>query len=1077
MLAAVFVGAAASLPRGAQRQLQPHLLTSSLTSSTPSSSEDAKVYVEKVSTKLTTDLLECFQERFGHAAWEEESEAEMREASSASFLIDREATADLGHLYRQELLGATSLFQSGRRVVNERRSSAADNAYDTAQYLADVWLHESFAQHDRRTDDPEEADVIFVPFYVTLSHRLGYCRGLSNHGERIKLLAKTIRRSPNFRLASRFLLAFPDVSIAPTLRFAGKHGPLLLALVKEAGIRMATVDPDYLHLADRMNDECRWSGDAELEWMKRYCVPGWNSSFLQNVTSDRDPARRVFVIPYVSNLAFISTESERRILRRAPRTNFVLFRGNSNLACCSWKEPSCGCWLRNTIVNESIDRDSVTGLPGNLVVVATDRKKRNDPGSSRLFSARDYVDEMLSSTYCLVPRGDTRSSRRLFEAVAAGCIPVIVSDDLVLPFSSSIDWSKISVQIPEAEFNRDPLRAYQALAERLDEVEMRSALLKARQGLLYAEHGKKGRNGRPRACCGGVADLLLKEMAQPRTSPRLLVKEMPPWGEDMPDKLPDPVAAKTDLYANCVAETDQMLYEEATRRQTSGLRWKAPPGEIAVLQFDTRVDEEPYKSIFQHNQGYCEQHGYDYRVFTQRRLSDDWDSSWERVPALLDELQNPNRSFVMWLDSDALFYNTDHLLETVIAAGGLMDGSAFILGGDNSPVWQEKDPILCGGALIFNAKDERSKMLLHYMMEHSETLKKDGYKKTWPVDQHVMNVILDENEMLRRGRRMLPFCAMAGTDCQSTTIAELTNARQSPFIYHCMRFSGDSKDNLPRILESAHQLQQADERKNITLSPPMEYVVFVTRQRSAGSVLPNALVADMPGWRSLYCNEIFHVFANQTSEECIQLVTDETFRTRNQELKRLETVRAMRNSLCSTVPVPTYCFVSFELFDFHVLFQPGEKMLAAPAADLLLHPGARVIVLERNAKEEECSLQWAKKENDYASRPQIHRPGYELFKESCLQTPVAPEFQRAHNAWYAAVRSTLRNASKPFMDVSSADLFERYGQTFDSVFDFITDFNTNENIKAAREQMRYAFVKGVYRDNQTPAGWMMQDES
>merc|ERR1712070_217967 len=82
----------------------------------------------------------------------------------------------------------------------------------------------------------------------------------------------------------------------------------------------------------------------------------------------------------------------------------------------------------------------------------------------------------------------------------------------------------------------------------------------------------------------------------------------------------------------------------------------------------------------------------------------------------------------------------------------------------------------------------------------------------------------------------------------------------------------------------------------------------------------------------------------------------------------------------------------------------------------------------------------------------------------------------AHNAWYAAVRNTLRNASKPFMDLTSEEMFERYGGSFDSVVDFISDGNSDANIKAAREQMRYAFVKGIYTDKQTPTGWMMQDE-
>lgn len=60
-----------------------------------------------------------------------------------------------------------------------------------------------------------------------------------------------------------------------------------------------------------------------------------------------------------------------------------------------------------------------------------------------------YVTELLSSTFCLAPRGDTSSSKRVYEALAAGCIPVIVSDALKLPFERQLDWTRLSVRLDE----------------------------------------------------------------------------------------------------------------------------------------------------------------------------------------------------------------------------------------------------------------------------------------------------------------------------------------------------------------------------------------------------------------------------------------------------------------------------------------------------------------------------------------------------------------------------------------------------------------------------------------------------
>ncbi|XP_019464174.1 PREDICTED: probable arabinosyltransferase ARAD1 [Lupinus angustifolius] len=52
---------------------------------------------------------------------------------------------------------------------------------------------------------------------------------------------------------------------------------------------------------------------------------------------------------------------------------------------------------------------------------------------------------MRSSKFCLHPAGDTPSSCRLFDAIVSHCIPVIVSDQIELPFEDEIDYSKFSL--------------------------------------------------------------------------------------------------------------------------------------------------------------------------------------------------------------------------------------------------------------------------------------------------------------------------------------------------------------------------------------------------------------------------------------------------------------------------------------------------------------------------------------------------------------------------------------------------------------------------------------------------------
>lgn len=56
-------------------------------------------------------------------------------------------------------------------------------------------------------------------------------------------------------------------------------------------------------------------------------------------------------------------------------------------------------------------------------------------------------DDLLNSTFCLVPGGYHPGSGRLAEVLSAGCIPVLVGDDYVLPFNAVLDWSSLAFTV------------------------------------------------------------------------------------------------------------------------------------------------------------------------------------------------------------------------------------------------------------------------------------------------------------------------------------------------------------------------------------------------------------------------------------------------------------------------------------------------------------------------------------------------------------------------------------------------------------------------------------------------------
>ncbi|KAG8547099.1 hypothetical protein GDO81_029091, partial [Engystomops pustulosus] len=61
----------------------------------------------------------------------------------------------------------------------------------------------------------------------------------------------------------------------------------------------------------------------------------------------------------------------------------------------------------------------------------------------------EYPQVLQDATFCLVLRGARLGQAMLSDVLQAGCVPVIVADSYVLPFSEVLDWKRASVVIPE----------------------------------------------------------------------------------------------------------------------------------------------------------------------------------------------------------------------------------------------------------------------------------------------------------------------------------------------------------------------------------------------------------------------------------------------------------------------------------------------------------------------------------------------------------------------------------------------------------------------------------------------------
>lgn len=89
------------------------------------------------------------------------------------------------------------------------------------------------------------------------------------------------------------------------------------------------------------------------------------------------------------------------------------------------------------------------------------------PLPNRVSRKMSYVQHMKSSKYCICPMGYEVNSPRIVEAIYYECVPVIIADNFVPPFSEVFDWSSFSVIVAEKDIPKlkeiltaIPLRRY-----------------------------------------------------------------------------------------------------------------------------------------------------------------------------------------------------------------------------------------------------------------------------------------------------------------------------------------------------------------------------------------------------------------------------------------------------------------------------------------------------------------------------------------------------------------------------------------------------------------------------------------
>ncbi|KAK6114760.1 hypothetical protein DH2020_007029 [Rehmannia glutinosa] len=271
------------------------------------------------------------------------------------------------------------------------------------QYSAEYWIlgdllapeeskGESIA---KRVLDSREADVIFVPFFATLSAELqlvvnkGVFRKRVEENEdyvRQRMVVDLVKKSEAWQKSGGRDHVFVLTDPVAMWHIKDEIAPAVLLVVDFGG----------WHRLDHKTSNDNSSSDLMIHHTQ--------VSLLKDV-----------IVPYTHLLPrlYISENQKRNTL--------LYFKGA--------KHRHRGGLVREKLWELLIDE------PGVIM----------EEGFPNATGKEQSIKGMRTSEFCLHPAGDTPTSCRLFDAIQSLCIPVIVSDDIELPFEGMVDYSEFSV--------------------------------------------------------------------------------------------------------------------------------------------------------------------------------------------------------------------------------------------------------------------------------------------------------------------------------------------------------------------------------------------------------------------------------------------------------------------------------------------------------------------------------------------------------------------------------------------------------------------------------------------------------
>lgn len=277
-----------------------------------------------------------------------------------------------------------------------------------AQWQSEYYLHQSLKDHPCTTRDPEKAWIFFIPIYGS---------GMRTTGVKDRLYIKEALYNWLRTQKSTTGVSYFD-------RMSGKDHVITL------GASRSWCKPNYLH---KRTSKCLGFTQQELLDSNLIKLSVEYTGLRLNHFSRpefEEKLGRIIIIPYMHfdvKSAYGHTFFENNEVQRANKV------GKRRILLAF-----SGSLLPKTAPFRATFKD-FCDLSTDCVFQNKEKSRQESGESSSLYS---------NSQFCAILGGDTRASKRIFDAIDSLCIPVIFDPLLALPFAADIPYEEFTVFAP-----------------------------------------------------------------------------------------------------------------------------------------------------------------------------------------------------------------------------------------------------------------------------------------------------------------------------------------------------------------------------------------------------------------------------------------------------------------------------------------------------------------------------------------------------------------------------------------------------------------------------------------------------